>query len=82
MYGIQVFRTYHYHNHSYEYLRVTSFKLLSTAVYFALLTVILLLLQGELTNTILKISKGDYSATTIVINLEIGRFLKRTPRVL
>ena len=30
---IQVFRTYHYHNHSYEYLRVTSFKLLSTAVY-------------------------------------------------
>ena len=30
---------YHYHNHSYEYLRVTSFKVLSIAVYFALFTV-------------------------------------------
>ena len=25
---VEVFRTYHYHNHSYEYLRVTSFKVL------------------------------------------------------
>ena len=43
---IQVFRTYHSHNHSYEYLRVTSFKL-SFAVYFALFTVVLLLLSWK-----------------------------------
>ena len=36
---VEVFRTYHYHNHGYEYLRVTSFKVLSIVVYFALFTV-------------------------------------------
>ena len=37
---VEVFGTYHYHNHSYEYLRVTSFK----SAVFALFTVVLRLL--------------------------------------
>ena len=30
---VEVFGTYHYHNHSYEYLRVTSFKVVYSCVF-------------------------------------------------
>ena len=53
---VQVFRTYH--NHGYEYVRVTSFKVLSIVVYFALFTVVLQLyccyVKGVLPNQIKK----------------------------